>query len=1031
LDNIPYCGRANELTILCELANEVDKLKNPKVIFICGDSGCGKTSLCAELKKVSQNRCFVSGKFDEIHRQPYSAVREALAELCFQLLQDAQIETIREMLREYLGGEDGILCNALPECRQILGTELEPSKVIDSNGSFAFCRLTHSFASLLKSSLILEKTIVMCLDDLQWADQESLDLIRYLLQDSTLTTFLFIGTLRSNQGCSLNRDVFSVSLHSHFIYLNDFDVSQVNGLLSTVLEMRVEKTESLANIIHAKCGGNPYFSLQLLKLLESRKLIHYSIIHFSWEWDIEAIQASTDVGDNLVDAILERMNCLPSSTRNLLTIASCLGGKFDALLLERLCRCDRMSDFTTDINVDNVCHDINVALHERVIERQKDSSVYRFAHDKVHQTFYTSITNKCNQKMVHLALGFSLLSLQTITDSDNYERIFLTVNQMNHCLHLITEIEEKLVIAKLNLSASNAAIASSAFCPAADFLSHGLSLLNEDCEEGYQIRLDLLIRLAKTQLCLGRLSDCHRTVNEVLQAAKSKEERIPVFEVCVNAYGAASNLVMGIKVGLEYVEQLGVKVPRHFNKVTVFRAFFKTKAMMKEKTENDILNYRIATDPFMIAAMKIISTLTNFTFQSEMMDAMITLMCINTMLSFKYGFVEESGAILSNFGLVLAFVGNFREAHAIGEACLKLSEKTNNSIPNIIMNFYGGLNHLYKPLQSSLESLLRGYRIGFEIGDTVNGFYCCLFYLQVFYFVGLPLTNLLKDIKAFSEEMRAYNITVTLDYLKVYHQSVLNLTSQSIVRDPTMLDGTLLCEEAVLTSDIKKVIMNFWLAKLILAICFQNLDVLSECLERLSFGRSEGVDGSMYWVSTMTWCEGLGAILLALSTGRRKYKCLARKRMIKLKIWTKKGNVNCCNFLLHLEAEQGILFRRPTVDVKIKFDSAISAARRAGLNNVAAIASERAALYFLSIQDTERASLYMMISYELYDCWGATSKCLTMIRDFPDLLPELQQRGLRNNSLQPKGTSHLGRTRYTSDEGKLHSGNSLSIFQKS
>jgi hypothetical protein len=263
-----------------------------------------------------------------------------------------------------------------------------------------------------------------------------------------------------------------------------------------------------------------------------------------------------------------------------------------------------------------------------------------------------------------------------------------------------------------------------------------------------------------------------------------------------------------------------------------------------------------------------------------------------------------------------------------------------------------------------------------------------------------------------------------LDYLNVYYQSVLNLTSASALEDPVKLDGIVMNERSALKSKIKKVIDNVWFGKLILAIYFQDHQTLEGCLQHLSFGRSNGVDGCMLWVSTLLWCEGLGGILLYRSQKKRKYVLLARRRIKQLTLWTRRGSVNCYHSLLHLEAEIAILNRQPMLGIKDKFDTSISAARRAGWNNQAAFVNERAALFFQREQlDHERASTYMMISYQLYESWGAAAKTMTMIRDHSDLLSNILPVVNESLSKAPNlGTSHVGRVRHTSLSTKLHQG---------
>ena len=152
---------------------------------------------------------------------------------------------------------------------------------------------------------------------------------------------------------------------------------------------------------------------------------------------------------------------------------------------------------------------------------------------------------------------------------------------------------------------------------------------------------------------------------------------------------------------------------------------------------------------------------------------MAALVFINTKLILKYGFTDEAGSILACYGFLLAFTGDLAEAHRYGMVAVKFAEKSKSGIPRTYMNFFSGLDHLKNPLHQSLEPLLRGYYAGFEVGDTLSGFYCCHIYLCIFYFVGLPLKNLLNDMDSFSKEMKAYNMLATLELLSVHHQSVI------------------------------------------------------------------------------------------------------------------------------------------------------------------------------------------------------------------------------------------------------------------
>ncbi|KAI2492115.1 PhoQ sensor [Fragilaria crotonensis] len=1028
-DTLPICGRAKEIATLSQAADRVDKQENPEVIFITGDSGSGKTTLWKQLQQLSASRFFITGKFDESNKS--CAVRDAMAELCDQIADSEDLHIIREELSDSLGPEDAILRCAIPQVERILGSTMELVER-SYNETVAFNRMKHSFRALLRSAVVTGKTVIMCIDDIHWADQESWDLIRDIALDQTLPHLLLIGAYRAIETCPVTGEHLALlSQQSRFrsISLHDFSVSQVNELVATLLRMSKAKTESLATIVHAKSAGNPHFAVQILKAIEKQKLIKHSMSKFCWEWDIETIQSDTDIGDNIVDTYLLKISTLPVDTRFSLIIGSCLGAKFDALVVESLLVTIRPPKTREIMGRDRLMNALEVASQEGVVDRQRGSSVYRFAHDKIHQAFYTLVTEIASADKVHLKIGRALMSVWKQMAPKEDWLSFLAATQLNRCLHLLEDVDEMTAIAKLNLASAKAAMSSSAFRPTANYLSHGLQVMEGIGWSQYEVRLELLTYKARTDLCLGHFTECYSAIGEVLQNARTTKDKIPVFQVCVDAYGAEGKVTTSVQEGLTFVKELGVKLPRKFNKLTVIMALIKAKKAMKGKTEEDLLNFPLANDPSKIAAVRIINTIVTYAFQARMSDIMATLALVNTRLILIYGFTDEAGSILVCYAFLLAWIGDFDVGYKIGQICLKLAEKSKSGIPRTFMNYYGGLDHLKKPLHQSLEPLLRGYKSGFEVGDTVYGFYCCHFYLSIFYFVGLPLKNLLRDMESFGNEMKAYNMQITLDLLNVYHQSVINLMSTT-VEHPVTLDGTAMTEASVWRCGVQQTVESLWFGKLIMAIYFNDSHVIRENLDKLVYDRAPDLDGCMHYVPMLMWCEGCGAILVARATKRRKYHKLALKRFKTIESWVKGGNVNCYHYLQHLTAELAVLNKKPVGRVKELYDIAISASRRGGFSNMAAVANERAALYFLEHHDHDRASMYMTSAFELYETWGARRKCLALIREHARLLSSEQA----SNELTPasgaesRGTSFAGRKRHTSLVGRLHRGETLELM---
>ena len=1019
-DRISIHGRDTEINTLRSAFERVETLKKPEVIFINGASGSGKTSLAHVLKERGENRYFASGQFDKFVNLPYAGFVDVLTDLCDQVANSDDVHKVRSSLCEALGEEDSILRKALPCIAKIIGEELEKAEPL-YNENFAFARLKISFRALLRSVIDTGKTVVLLIDDLHWADQESWELIGNMAQDLDLTQLLLIGSYRDSEVTpEMSENILALSECCEFqnFHLEALDEEKLNDLVASVLKTTADRTLSLSNFIHAKSAGNPHFALQLIKAAVRQNLISYSVTRFWWEWDLEKVKSGTDIADNIVDVFVEKIYCLPADTRTALIIGSCLGSKFDALIIELL---------LSNIDLPNACHSmtrqqmtcaLEFASDEGIVDRQDGSMVYRFAHDKIQQAFYTLVPEIANAEELHLSIGRVLLEHRKVAQPSQDSLTFLTANQLNLGVRLC-HAEDAVELAELNLKAAKAAMNASAYRPASGFLFRGLDLLTGDGWSHYNLTLELMILLSRTEGCLGRFQGCHKAVDEVIRNARTIEEKIPVFLVCVDALCAEGRINECIEKGFDFVKQLGVNLPKKCTKLTVIFALIKAKQMFRGKSDAMLLNFPLANDPSKIAAVKIINTMVTVTFFARLIDVMPTLALINCQLILKYGFTDEAGSILACYGTLVAWTGEFKEGHRYGLVALKLAEKSKTGVPRTFMNHYNSLDHLKKPLHQSLTPLLRGYQTGFEVGDTVYGFYCCLFYLSIFYYVGLPLRNLLQDMDSFSKEMKTYNMQTTTDLLSIDHQSVINLTSETELSKPSSLDGRAMTEETILCSQVPLTIESMWFGKLLLGLYFDDYEVVRDCLQNLLHMRTSDLNGCMHFVILLMWTEGLGAIMVAKKTKKRKYRTIAYKRIKKIEKWVKQGNVNCHHFLLHLYAELAVLKKQPLRQVKRLYDSAITASRRAGFTNTAALVNERAALYFLDNNDDEWAALYMTNACGLYDDWGATGKIIQLTRNYGHLLSYAEESS--NKGDVTGSTSIAGRSQHSAILGTMHS----------
>lgn len=140
--------------------------------------------------------------------------------------------------------------------------------------------------------------------------------------------------------------------------------------------------------------------------------------------------------------------------------------------------------------------------------------------------------------------------------------------------------------------------------------------------------------------------------------------------------------------------------------------------------------------------------------------------------------------------------------------------------------------------------------------------------------------NLLRDVESFGKEMEAYNTRPLLLLLKPYHQAVINLTAET--SNLTLLDGTAMTEAELSGCGLPQTLKGVWFAKLLLALYFNDHEVMRVNLNKLLYDRPPDGDGCMFHAIVMFWAQGLAAMQIARRTKQRKYKAVACKQIKKL-----------------------------------------------------------------------------------------------------------------------------------------------------
>jgi PAS domain S-box-containing protein len=473
-------GRDREVDILLTAFDRIVRGGRPELVLVSGHSGIGKSSVVNELHKplVPPRGLFASGKFDPYKRDvPYATLAQAFQGPVRRLLSqnEEDLRKWQDALREALGPNGLLVVDLVPELRHVIGEQPPVPELPPQEAQRRFQMVFRRFIGVFARS---EHPLALFLDDMQWLDAATLDLLEELLTRNDLQHLLLIGAYRDNEVNATHglvrklEAIRQAGAAVQDIVLTPLSRDDLGKLLVDSLHCQPERAAPLADLIHEKTTGNPFFAIQFISTLADDRLLTFDYGARCWEWDLLCIHAK-GYTDNVVDLMVEKVRRLPPETQKVLQQFACMGNstEFEMLRMAYQGSIEEMHDHLWE------------AVRSGLIVRADNS--YGFLHDRVQEAAYSLIPNELRAE-AHVRIGM-LLAEHTPAEKRE-EAIFEIVNQLNRGSHLITSIEDRERLAELNLIAGRRAKRLTAYDSALKYLRAGRALLAEETwERNYQL----------------------------------------------------------------------------------------------------------------------------------------------------------------------------------------------------------------------------------------------------------------------------------------------------------------------------------------------------------------------------------------------------------------------------------------------------------------------------------------------------------------------------------------------------------------
>lgn len=904
-------------------------------------------------------------------------------------------------------------------------------------------RLSVAFRSFLRLVCTPENPIIFHVDDLHWMDSNSLDVLAAIIDDTATTNFMFLGSFRTEEEGRLRH--FLNHLEGNLgrskivrVDLVGLTLQGVQNLIRDLLDWEEgDKLSAFSGLLLQKTSGNPYYLSELLAGLNREGILTFDTSSMNWDVNIERVRHETERLENVNFFVVKRIQELPSSTRHVLIMISCIGFSANIELLEiihhfwiHLLR--RHSERTQGQSQERYSiskeplHDVRDLLFSarssgdllRTSRNQvreaiakgrdeglltiSDSHNVKFTHDRIQEGFYSLILAH-QQAHIHLSIGRTILEVYNV-EPGRHDLIFVAADQCNRGSKAITKEEERLLIMKLNVKASKVAQSKAGVALASKFLEKAVSLVTEDDWDGpnYELILEIFNLSAEVEFARGAFDRCNQRIKTILEKSRTQEDSVRAMAVHALSLGTRGDYSNALVEANRALKILGIHVPEKLRQLRLYSTVIQLNKKIKAMTDVDLMKLPMMNDSRMILAMKILQAAHMWGWNVDpIFGRLATVEMMKATLT--NGICYLGPFAIAGFGnLVANILHDESEAFRLVLMSQRLDElEKMEGTPARIMVSHCYLFHLRQPIYASLEPFLMGYRLSLKVGDITNGAICLCNYLWVYGFCGLPLDVYISDMKMYLSELKLCQQDFVLAFLLPDFHFALGLAGSSddsqtiswttIQRSDHFVYNTSIAEQH--PAHLKLLYVQIFNALILDDTRTVQLGLDSIFARKPLFRR---FDGTHLCNQFFTFYDGLASFAILQKCNkkneRKRYLNVANDSIRWLHRMSKAGSINCLGLLHLLLAEKKALTAtaaRATdmEEVRMMYNEAIVPLTRTGFIHYAALANERAGKFMLNhAEDEFWGGHYLSRSATLFREWGAVVKVEQLTDQFPTLV---------------------------------------------
>jgi len=962
-------GRDDELTRLSASYNKSLQSGHSGLVVVSGLPGEGKSTLVKHWLSNISPSYWAIGKSRSLQREiPYAPFRQILATLSKVLSVKSfeEVELFKEKLTQKLDGRGRLIVELCPAFEGMLGLTKEQAIL---SAYHAMTRANQTLLDLLEVFASMGQPLVLFFDDLQWADDSTLSLLKTFLLSPPANVLLIVAhrtaatsKLTAPDGLLCQDNLLNFDGYPNLV-LSPFTVAAVAELLAERLRMSTLEVSEIANLVHFKTAGNPFFIVQILRALVDDKLLIFDAQVRTWSWILEDV-ARHRYADNVADLMVHRLNRLPEAERELMRLASCMGAKADVLVLRELSGLS----FITFTKVMGALVDAGLLMHK--------SSALIFPHDKIQEAAYSLTPFELRP-----ALHGQVASLMLKLSGEGLQRaVFEIANQILWSVpdHRFSD-QEVEAIGVLVDAAKRARIAG-AVKQASDYLASADTLLGANQRpELHSLAFSVRWQATECSLLLAELDQAEALITECFLYGRSALERASTYRLVATLKTLRSDHEAAISAALEGLSLLGFPLQRKPTEADQDEIYRRIRGLIGHRQIASLSVLPLTGRPDIEVAMELLSTLISSFFVHDGMGFMHLAKMVE--LTLLHGTCSSSCYGLAWFGVMIASrYEEYRDGHAFVQLALGIGEQNGYEAGRTsTLLALDQVSPWTMPLEFAKQQARKAFELGSQGEDLVMACYAVTHLGADLFVMGEPLQNVMEELERGLLFIRKYGYLDVELIVQAQRKFAIDMQASDPAQRMAASDLASLAS-ASQAPDTVSAPTRFWM------LLYSGMAACIMGNAEYAIAQFEAAAPSIWSVAAHINLSNY-YLYYSLALGHPQAPGEAESKLVLLgrhrqhfALWAK---LNPSTFRHKLLIIDGLIARLEKQDILAirHFDHAAIAATATGFVHEQAIANEQLALTCIPTGLISGANLHLRIARDCYRLWGADAKVDQMERE--------------------------------------------------